>query len=157
MVEEILFDGVILELSSLHCSPLKANGNKQIKQNLREFPGGLVVRIPGFLCHGPGSFPGRGTEILQVSGHSRKQKQKTKQGHRKKKKKKATKPEMLREWILWPSGLTCPSLLPCTSDFVESCTEQTGCGECPMCLHSEGQTAAQRSIGLFPLLWFPVP
>ena len=29
-----------------------------------EFPGGLVVRILGFHCCGPGSVPGRGTEIL---------------------------------------------------------------------------------------------
>ena len=28
-----------------------------------EFPGGLVVRIPGFHCRGPGSIPGRGIEI----------------------------------------------------------------------------------------------
>ena len=28
----------------------------------REFPGGLVVRIPGFHCRGPGSVPGQGTE-----------------------------------------------------------------------------------------------
>ena len=31
-----------------------------------EFPGGLVVRIPGFHCHGPGSVTGRGTETLQA-------------------------------------------------------------------------------------------
>ena len=31
-----------------------------------EFPGGLVVRIPGFHCHGPGSLPGQGTEIPQA-------------------------------------------------------------------------------------------
>ena len=30
-----------------------------------EFPGGLVVRIPGFHCHGLGSIPGWGTEIPQ--------------------------------------------------------------------------------------------
>ena len=29
----------------------------------REFPGGLVVRIRGFYCHGLGSDPGWGTEI----------------------------------------------------------------------------------------------
>ena len=32
-----------------------------------EFPGGLVVRIPGFHCCGQGSVPGQGTEILQGS------------------------------------------------------------------------------------------
>ena len=30
---------------------------------LQEFSGGLVVRIPGFHCCGPGSISGRGTEI----------------------------------------------------------------------------------------------
>ena len=40
------------------------------KVNYREFPGGLVVRIPGFLCHGPGLIPGWGTEILQATQHS---------------------------------------------------------------------------------------
>lgn len=29
-----------------------------------EFPGGLVVRIPDFHCHGLGSSPGWGTESL---------------------------------------------------------------------------------------------
>ena len=32
----------------------------------REFPGGLLVRILGFNCCGPGSIPGRGPETLQV-------------------------------------------------------------------------------------------
>ena len=32
----------------------------------REFPGGLVVTIPGFCCHGLGSIPGRGTEMPQA-------------------------------------------------------------------------------------------
>ena len=27
-------------------------------------PGGLIVRILGFHCHGPGSVPGQETEIL---------------------------------------------------------------------------------------------
>ena len=40
-----------------------------------EFPGGLVVRIPGFHCHGPGSIPGQGTEIPQPTRHSQKTKQ----------------------------------------------------------------------------------
>ena len=34
---------------------------------LCEFPGGLVVRIPGFPCHDPGSIPGQGTEIPQAT------------------------------------------------------------------------------------------
>ena len=33
------------------------------RRELREFPGGLVVRIRRFHCRGPGSIPGRGTEI----------------------------------------------------------------------------------------------
>ena len=36
------------------------------KGRLREFPSGLVVRILGFHCCGPGSIPGRGTKILQA-------------------------------------------------------------------------------------------
>ena len=34
-----------------------------------EFPGGLVVRILGFNCHGPDSIPGWGTEIQQAMWH----------------------------------------------------------------------------------------
>ena len=34
----------------------------------RELPSGLVVRIGGFHCWGPGSVPGWGTGILQASG-----------------------------------------------------------------------------------------
>ena len=37
-------------------------------------PGHLVVRIPGFHCHGPGSIPGGGTEILQTAWHGQKKK-----------------------------------------------------------------------------------
>ena len=36
---------------------------------LWEFPGGLVVRIPGFHCCGQGSIPGKGTVILQATCH----------------------------------------------------------------------------------------
>ena len=32
----------------------------------RAFPGGLLVKIPGFHCHGLGLTPGWGTEILQA-------------------------------------------------------------------------------------------
>ena len=35
----------------------------------REFPGGQVVRTVSFHCHGPGSIPGQGTEILQAMWH----------------------------------------------------------------------------------------
>ena len=34
---------------------------------LREFPSGLMFRILGFLCQGPGSIPGQGTKILQAT------------------------------------------------------------------------------------------
>ena len=44
------------------------------KVHFWEFPGSLVVRIWGFHCHGPGSLPGWGTEILasHVALHNRK-------------------------------------------------------------------------------------
>ena len=46
-----------------------------IKSSLSwEFPGDLVVRIPGFHCHDPGSIPGWGTEILQAVRCSQKKK-----------------------------------------------------------------------------------
>ena len=32
----------------------------------QEFPGGLVVRIPGFHYHGPGLYPDQATEILKA-------------------------------------------------------------------------------------------
>ena len=51
----------------------------------REFPGGLVVRIPGFHCCGLGSIPGWGTEILQAMWGGQKTKQnKTKQTNKQK-------------------------------------------------------------------------
>ena len=37
---------------------------------------GLVVRIPGFHCRGPGSVPGWGTEILQAAQPKKKKKKK---------------------------------------------------------------------------------
>lgn len=48
-----------------------------------EFLGGLVVRIPGFHCHGLGSVPGQEIEILQVLVCSQKKKKKTKQNRKK--------------------------------------------------------------------------
>lgn len=33
------------------------------------FPGGLMVKIPGFHCYGLGSIHGQGTEIPQTAGH----------------------------------------------------------------------------------------
>ena len=40
----------------------------------REFPSGLVVKIPGFQCGDPGSIPDKGTEILQSQQHDQKNK-----------------------------------------------------------------------------------
>ena len=42
----------------------------------QEFPGGLVVRIPGFHCRGPGSIPGLGTKTLQAVWPKKKKKKK---------------------------------------------------------------------------------
>ena len=42
----------------------------------REFPGGLVVRTPCFHCCSPGSIPGQGTEILQATRCSPREKKK---------------------------------------------------------------------------------
>ena len=41
--------------------------------NIREFPGGLVVRILGFHCCSLGSVPGERTKILQAMRHRQKQ------------------------------------------------------------------------------------
>ena len=45
-----------------------------------ECPGGLMVRVPGFHCHGLGSIPGRGTEIPQAErcGKQKKERKKLK-------------------------------------------------------------------------------
>ena len=37
-----------------------------------EFPGGLVVRILGFQCRGPGSIPGRGMRYCKPRGQKKK-------------------------------------------------------------------------------------
>ena len=37
------------------------------EQESGKFLGGLVVRIPGFHCHGPDSILGRETEILKAA------------------------------------------------------------------------------------------
>ena len=46
-----------------------------------EFPGALVLRIPGFHCHGLGSIPSQGTEILKImlisQGKKKKENQKS--------------------------------------------------------------------------------
>lgn len=38
------------------------------------WPGGLVVRAPGFHCHDPGPLPGQGAETLQASWYRNKTK-----------------------------------------------------------------------------------
>ena len=48
----------------------------QLKICRREFPGGLVVRILGFHCHGLGSIPSQRTEILQAMRRGQKKKRK---------------------------------------------------------------------------------
>ena len=45
---------------------------KSDKPNIRELPGGLVVRILCFHCRGPGSIPGWRTEISQAMRHGHK-------------------------------------------------------------------------------------
>ena len=42
---------------------------------IRESPGGLVVRVLGFHCRGPGSIPGLGSEMLQAPWHGQTKKQ----------------------------------------------------------------------------------
>ena len=37
-----------------------------MESHFQEFPGALLVRIPGFHCHGPGSIPSQGTEIAHT-------------------------------------------------------------------------------------------
>ena len=50
---------------------------KALKNNcITKFPDGLLVRIPGFHCHGLGSVAGQGTEILKIAWHSQKMKKK---------------------------------------------------------------------------------
>ena len=44
------------------------------KKRYREFPGGLMVRTQHFHCHGLGSIPGWGPEILQALWHGEKKK-----------------------------------------------------------------------------------
>ena len=41
-------------------------------ENMRESPGGLVVRTQCFHRKGPGSIPGQGTKILQAVWHGQK-------------------------------------------------------------------------------------
>ena len=48
-----------------------------------EFPGGLVVRIQGFHCCGPGSIPGQETKIPQVAAFGKKKKKKKERKERK--------------------------------------------------------------------------
>ena len=45
----------------------KINKSFLIIPCLKEFSGGLVVKIPGFHCHGPYSIPGQGTEFPKAA------------------------------------------------------------------------------------------
>lgn len=47
-------------------------GLSQLNRKAREFPGGPVVRGRSFHCHGPGSAPGPGTEILHAAWAAKK-------------------------------------------------------------------------------------
>ena len=48
-----------------HLPQIEGNDKNEIK----EFPDGLVVRMWRFYFHGPVSIPGQGTEILQAAWH----------------------------------------------------------------------------------------
>ena len=52
------------------------NSAGESEKMVREFPDGIVVRIPGFHCRGLGSISGWGTEILQAAWHSQKKERK---------------------------------------------------------------------------------
>ena len=54
------------------------NNGTFLKIAFGEFPGGLVVRILGFHCHGLGSIPGQGTEIPQATWCGQKKRKKKK-------------------------------------------------------------------------------
>ena len=56
-----------------------ALGDRSKKILLREYPGGLVVRILGFHCHDLGSTPSQGTEIPQAAWYGQNKKQTNKQ------------------------------------------------------------------------------
>ena len=65
-----------------HWTAMQVPSNSSLTQTIsesrkeREFPGGLVVRILGFNCCGPGSIPCLETEVLQGAWHSQKKKKK---------------------------------------------------------------------------------
>ena len=52
---------------------LQSHINK-FNNDLREFPGGLMVRTPCFQRHGAGSIPGQGTKIPKAAQHGQKKK-----------------------------------------------------------------------------------
>ena len=41
---------------------------------MREYPGGLLVSIPGFHCHGPRFISGQRTEVPKAAWHRQKKK-----------------------------------------------------------------------------------
>ena len=61
---KLMLNIIPLKQEILHCN-----------NNMWDFPGGLVIRILGFHCLGPGSVPGQGTEIFcKPCGMTRKRK-----------------------------------------------------------------------------------
>ena len=74
-LQHISYRGITSSLyTHLHESVCYMQGNSKILGYkdlcVGEFPGGLVVGIPGSHCHGPGSVPGQGTEIQQAMWHN---------------------------------------------------------------------------------------
>lgn len=66
----VLFVKYVLLLQYKSLKDFSDNKNKE-KLTLKfqkpwEFPGGLMVRTLGFQCHGPGSIPDWGAEIIQA-------------------------------------------------------------------------------------------
>ena len=53
-----------MNMLSLRCLKKLEMSSKEQDTQVEGFSGGLVVRIPGFHCHGMGSIRGQGTEIL---------------------------------------------------------------------------------------------
>ena len=60
-----MFDIITMNRSQDHLPQIEGNDKNEIK----EFPDGLVVRIWRFYFHGPVAIPGQGTEILQAAWH----------------------------------------------------------------------------------------
>ena len=59
-------------MKSTYICGKKKKSFRKLEGNLCKFPGGLVATILGFHCHGPGSIPSQGTEILKATQHGQK-------------------------------------------------------------------------------------